>query len=58
MTGKDLVEFPWDKAAPLGIQDLRYNSRNVMAREKALYAGHAVAAVAATSARSRRMPSS
>ncbi len=49
MSGKDLVEFPWDKAAPLGIQDLRYNSRNVMAREKALYAGHAVAAVAATS---------
>ena len=41
--------FPWDKAAPLGIQDLRYNSRNVMAREKALYVGHPVAAVAATS---------
>ena len=49
MTGKDLVEFPWDKPAPLGIQDLRFNSRNVMARDKALYAGHAVAAVAATS---------
>ncbi len=29
---------------------MRYISRNVMAREKALYAGHAVAAVAATSA--------
>ena len=50
MTGRDLTEFPWDKAVPLGIQDMRYISRNVMAREKALYAGHAVAAVAATSA--------
>ncbi len=51
MTGRDLVEFPWDKPVPLGIQDLRYISRNVMAREKVLYAGHAVAAVAATSAK-------
>jgi CO/xanthine dehydrogenase Mo-binding subunit len=51
MTGHDLVEFPWDKPVPLGIQDLRFISRNVMAREKALYAGHAVAAVAATSAK-------
>src|SRR5215510_574162 len=51
MTGRDLVEFPWDKPAILGIQDLRFNSRNVMARDKALYAGHAVAAVAATSGR-------
>jgi CO/xanthine dehydrogenase Mo-binding subunit len=51
MTGRDLVEFPWDKPAILGIQDLRFNSRNVMARDKALYAGHAVAAVAATSAK-------
>jgi CO/xanthine dehydrogenase Mo-binding subunit len=50
MTSKDLVEFHWDKPAILGIQDLRFNSRNVMARDKALYAGHAVAAVAATSA--------
>src|ERR1051326_7978926 len=30
MTGRDLVDFPWDKPAPLGIQDLRFNSRNVM----------------------------
>src|SRR6185436_179405 len=37
VTSDDFVEFPWDKAAPLGIQDLRYNSRNVMARDKALY---------------------
>src|SRR5262245_50838155 len=51
MTSHDLVEFPWDKPAILGIQDLRFNSRNVMARDKALYAGHPVAAVAATSAR-------
>src|SRR5581483_6260309 len=51
MTGRDLVDFPWDKPAPLGIQDLRFNSRNVMARDKAFYVGHAVAAVAATSAK-------
>ena len=51
MSGKDLVDFPWDKPHPLGIQDLRFNSRNVMARDQAFYAGHAVAAVAATSAK-------
>jgi CO/xanthine dehydrogenase Mo-binding subunit len=51
MTGRDLVEFPWDKPVPLGIQDMRFISRNVMAREKALYVGHAVAAIAATSAK-------
>ena len=51
MSGRDLVDFPWDKPAILGIQDLRYNSRNVMARDRAFYAGHAVAAVAATSAK-------
>lgn len=51
MSGKDLVDFPWDKPAILGIQDLRYNSRNVMARDRVFYAGHAVAAVAATSAK-------
>ena len=51
MTGRDLVDFPWEKPVILGIQDLRFISRNVMARGKALYAGHAVAAVAATSAR-------
>ena len=51
MSGKDLVDFPWDKPHPLGIQDLRFNSRNVMARDRAFYAGHAVAAVAATSAK-------
>ena len=51
MCGDDLVDFPVDIPAPAGPQDLRYVSRNVMARDKALYAGHAVAAVAATSAR-------
>ncbi|MBM3489642.1 MAG: xanthine dehydrogenase family protein molybdopterin-binding subunit [Alphaproteobacteria bacterium] len=50
MTGRDLVEFPLDKPVILGIQDMRWISRNVMARDKALYAGHAVAAVAATTA--------
>jgi CO/xanthine dehydrogenase Mo-binding subunit len=33
----------------LGIQDMRWMCRNVMAREKALFHGHPVAAVAATS---------
>jgi CO/xanthine dehydrogenase Mo-binding subunit len=51
MSGRDLVDFPIEKPVPLGIQDLRWLSRNVMARDKALYAGHAVAAVAATSAK-------
>jgi len=49
MTGSDLVEFPVDKSVMLGIQDMRWMSRNVMAREKALFPGHPVAAVAATS---------
>ncbi|MSO75507.1 MAG: xanthine dehydrogenase family protein molybdopterin-binding subunit [Alphaproteobacteria bacterium] len=48
MTGKDLVEFPLDKSVMLGIQDMRWMSRNVMARDKVLFAGHPVAAVAAT----------
>ena len=51
MSSKDLVHFPWDKPVILGIQDLRFISRNVMARDRAFYAGHAVAAVAATSSR-------
>ena len=33
----------------LGIQDMRWMCRNVMAREKALFPGHPIAAVAATS---------
>ena len=49
VTGKDFVDFPVDKSVMLGIQDMRWMSRNIMARDKALFAGHPVAAVAATS---------
>src|SRR3546814_6851707 len=49
MTGADLVEFPVATQVALGIQDMHWMSRKVMAREKALFAGHPVAAVAATS---------
>ena len=50
VTAKDIVDFPIDKGAVmLGIQDMRWMCRNVMAREKALFPGHPVAAVAATS---------
>ncbi|MDB5414079.1 MAG: oxidoreductase [Rubritepida sp.] len=48
VTSKDLVEFPLDTAVMLGIQDMRWMSRNVMAREKALFHGHPIAAIAAT----------
>jgi CO/xanthine dehydrogenase Mo-binding subunit len=48
VTAKDIVDFPIDKSVMLGIQDMRWMCRNVMAREKALFAGHPVAAVAAT----------
>lgn len=48
MTARDVVEFPLDKSVMLGIQDMRWMCRNVMAREKALFHGHPVAAVAAT----------
>src|SRR5438876_527086 len=51
MTAKDIVNFPIDKSVMLGIQDMRWMCRNVMAREKALFHGHPVAAVAATSER-------
>src|SRR6516164_3163731 len=50
VTAKDIVDFPIEKGAVmLGIQDMRWMCRNVMAREKALFPGHPVAAVAATS---------
>ena len=50
VTSKDIVDFPIDKGAVmLGIQDMRWMCRNVMARDKALFPGHPVAAVAATS---------
>ena len=50
MSGADLVDFPIDTPVLVGPADMRFVSRNVMARDKALYAGHAVAAVAATTA--------
>ncbi|MBR0683348.1 xanthine dehydrogenase family protein molybdopterin-binding subunit [Roseomonas eburnea] len=49
VTHKDIVDFPLDKSVMLGIQDMRWMCRNVMAREKALFHGHPIAAVAATS---------
>src|ERR1700755_2170511 len=49
VTSKDIVDFPIEKGAVmLGIQDMRWMCRNVMAREKTLFPGHPVAAVAAT----------
>jgi CO/xanthine dehydrogenase Mo-binding subunit len=48
VTANDIVDFPVDKPVILGIQDMRWMCRNVMAREKALFHGHPVAAVAAT----------
>src|SRR3954453_13197604 len=49
VTSKDIVDFPIDKGAVmLGIQDMRWMCRNVMARDKVLFPGHPVAAVAAT----------
>ena len=47
VTARDIVDFPVDKSVMLGIQDMRWMCRNVMAREKALFPGHPVAAVAA-----------
>ncbi|MEC7121603.1 MAG: xanthine dehydrogenase family protein molybdopterin-binding subunit [Pseudomonadota bacterium] len=49
ITAADLPDMP-DEMAPAGevMVNLRDVTRNVMAREKALYDGHAVAAVAAT----------
>ncbi len=47
VTAKDFVDFPLDKSVMLGIQDMRWMARNVMAKEKALFHGHPVAAVAA-----------
>ena len=49
VTAKDIVDFPFDKSVMLGIQDMRWMCRNVMAREKALFHGQPVAAVAAIS---------
>ncbi len=49
VTAKDMVPFPVDKPVPLGIQDMRWMARNILAHEKALFHGHPVAAVAAIS---------
>jgi CO/xanthine dehydrogenase Mo-binding subunit len=49
VTAKDVVDFPLDKSVMLGIQDMRWMTRNVIAREKVLFPGHPVAAVAAIS---------
>ncbi len=51
ITSADIPDHPLSKPPyPPVINDLHDISRNVMAREKVLYDGHAVAAVAATSA--------
>ena len=50
MTGDDLPLLPLDEPLPNGPNDIRWISRGCMAREKILYTGHPVAAVAATSA--------
>ncbi|MBR0648171.1 xanthine dehydrogenase family protein molybdopterin-binding subunit [Roseomonas terrae] len=47
VTAKDMVSFPVDKAVALGIQDMRWMARNMLAHEKALFHGHPIAAVAA-----------
>src|SRR3954467_10606651 len=48
VSARDVVDFPIAKSVMLGIQDMRWMCRNVMAREKVLFPGHPVAAVAAT----------
>ncbi|MBG05586.1 MAG: oxidoreductase [Rhodospirillaceae bacterium] len=50
MIGDDLPLLPLDEPLPSGPNDIRWISRGCMAREKILYTGHPVAAVAATSA--------
>jgi CO/xanthine dehydrogenase Mo-binding subunit len=49
MTGDDLPLLPLDVPLPTGPNDIRWISRGCMAREKILYVGHPVAAVAAIS---------
>ncbi|WP_028792691.1 xanthine dehydrogenase family protein molybdopterin-binding subunit [Thalassobaculum salexigens] len=46
-TAADFVDFPVDTPVPLGIQDMRWMSRNMLAKEKVLFHGHPIAAVAA-----------
>ncbi len=56
MTAADLADLPmhWIPAGPAGV-DFGANARTVMAKEKALFHGHAVAAVAATSIEAARV---
>lgn len=49
MTGDDFPLLPLDVPLPSGPNDIRWISRGCMAREKILYVGHPVAAVAAIS---------
>ena len=49
VTSNDFVDFPVDTPVVLGIQDIRWMSRNVLAKEKVLFHGHPIAAVAANS---------
>src|SRR4029079_13682559 len=50
VTARDIVDFPIaNGAVMLGIQDMRWMCRNVMAREKEMFPCPSVAAVAATS---------
>ncbi len=49
VTGDDLPLLPLDVPLPNGPNDIRWISRGCLAREKVLYAGHPVAAVAASS---------
>ena len=49
MTGDDLPLLPLDVPLPNGPNDIRWIARGCMAREKVLYTGHPVAAVAASS---------
>lgn len=52
ITGKDFPEQKFEYVGPERLaQNFWHITRNIMAREKALYEGHAVAAVAATSPR-------
>ena len=47
VTSNDFVDFPVDTPVVLGIQDIRWMARNVLAKEKVLFHGHPIAAVAA-----------
>jgi len=49
MTGDDLPLLPLDVPMPTGPNDIRWIARGCMAREKILYTGQPIAAVAATS---------